>query len=81
MDNLEIADIDIEDIEFQEIDLFELPEDYQETPEQIRAEKQWQEQKDLCELVFIREELAEKNLFAKEIKKQDKIRKLNNFIL
>jgi hypothetical protein len=55
MDNLEIADIDLEDIEFAEIDLFELPEDYQETPEQIRAEKQWKEQKDLCELVFIRE--------------------------
>jgi tartrate dehydratase alpha subunit/fumarate hydratase class I-like protein len=81
MDNLEIADIDLEDIEYNEFDLFELPPDYQETQEQIEADQQGQEEKDKCERLFANAEITKQNKEKKFAKMQEKLARLNNFIL
>ena len=79
MENIVIYIDDLSDI--GEIDLYELPEDYQETPEQIRAEKQWQEEKDKCERLFANAEITRQNKEIKLAKQTERAKKFNNFIL
>jgi len=81
MENIEIDidDIDLSDI--GEIDLYELPEDYVETPEQIEADRQWAEEKANCERLFVNAEITRQNKEKKLAKQIERAKKFNNFIL